>query len=217
MKTIYGILLLAVVVLAGCSSAVTPEKSARLEPRKTGLILATIDRSGAPEARNAIAVEFPIRRVDQPDSSFKNPNINSKQGVWLIEVPPGRYEIADWELQARYPRTELLRQGYQFEVRPGEVTYLGHIDVAVVAVLNEHGVRTASLVRPTLNDRCTSAVAAFREKYPALSDLAVNDVAPLQFALYPTMTALPDVGPTTMYTNYAPPQLIWAPKFLSPY
>jgi hypothetical protein len=78
-------------------------------------------------------------------------------------------------------------------------------------------VRTHSLVRPTLNDHYTPTVATFRAQYPALADLAVNDAAPLQLALYPTTTVPPDFGPTTMLTNYAPPQLIWAPKFLSPY
>jgi hypothetical protein len=204
-------------MLSGCSSGVTPEKSARIDPQKTGLVLVTIDRSGSPDTEKA-TIEFPLRRVDQPDGSFTHADVSTRKGLWLVEVPPGRYEIAYWNVAARFGRSEFLQQKFEFDVRPGQVTYIGHLDVEVLPILNRQGERMNTQVRPTLESKLDESVADFHLHYPALANVPIENAAPKKFALYPT-TVVSNIPTTSTVTepwgHYWPEPMPTKPEFLN--
>ncbi len=177
----------AALLLAGCSTAVTPEKSAQIDPAKTGLVLATVAESGV---ENSWA-QFTLRSVDGHDRALHSPAINTTQKLWLVEVPPGRYRIADWTvsgvLPAAGPAIRNAAQELEFEVRPGEVTYLGQFVIAGDLVKDASGQhRTFVWSRPVLEDRAKEANEAFKRQYPALADVPVRSVAPERIDLTPT-------------------------------
>lgn len=179
MKTISGILILVALAISGCSTAVSPQKATRIDVAKTGLILATLERTGPGDTKYA-SIEFPFRPVDGRENPFKNPAVSSSKKLWLVEVPPGRYRIADWYLAAGSPRVEIAEQPFEFEVRPGQVTYIGRLEVAVVTMYNDVGIQMSSWVQPVLENHYARAVAEFRRQYPALDSVPVFNAAPAE-------------------------------------
>jgi len=174
----------AALLLAGCSTAVSPAKSAKIDPQKTGLVLATLTRTGPQDAR----VEFTLRRVDGRQGAFTNLAIDATRELSLIEVPVGRYQIAGWlateGATIAGPGTEPATKPVEFEVRPGEITYLGHLQVAVNWMHNPiHSSSIYVRARPVLEDRSAKTIEAFRQQYPALAAMPVRNVAPQRVAL----------------------------------
>ncbi len=196
MKTTSLLLILPALILAGCSTAVSPAKSARIDPQKTGLVLATMHGHGP----KYTWVEFMLHSLDGHDSSFHNMAIDSTQTLTLVEVPVGRYEIADWTVTSgeRFtgPGTQTATQPFVFEVRPGEITYLGHFEVPVKPTPVNSGYWNMLRGQPVLEDRYQKTVTEFRRQYPALAALPVHSVAPQRVALIPS--------PTGRYAYFGP-------------
>jgi hypothetical protein len=181
MKTLATILIVISSFLVGCTTAVTPEKAANVDLQKTGLVLATISRSGEAEDVKKVLIEFYLRPYDGEGNPLKELVINSWEPMWLIEVPLGRYEITDWFLSAGTMRRESAEKGFEFEVRPGQITYIGHFDVAVARAKNFFGLRVIPEAIPALRDDYERTLVAFRKQYPALADKKVHNVAPQRF------------------------------------
>ena len=185
MKTTSLLLILPALILAGCSTAVSPAKSAKIDPQKTGLVLATLHRTG----EKYTWVEFMLHQVDGRESSFTNLAIDSTKELTLIEVPVGRYQIADWTVtdgaQLTGPGTQYATKAFEFDVRPGEVTYLGHFEVSVKEESYFSSHWRFPRARPVLEDHSAQAIAAFRQQYPALTAVPVRSVAPERVALIP--------------------------------
>ena len=215
--------------LAGCSTAVTPEKSARIDVQKTGLVLVTLIKTGPGSDPRNISIEFPFRPVDRTDNSFLDSfldrGINSSKELWLVKIPAGRYQIADWGLWCFDARHEFAGLPFEFEVRPGEVTYIGRLEVAVVTEKNAQGQQMYEWVQPVLENHYTRTVAAFRQQYPALASVPVVNAAPVKlFAWNPVGRSPTNLTTTTVssmgdqgYKTYFPPPLNTTPRMLSPY
>jgi hypothetical protein len=186
MKTACLLLIVPVWLISGCSTAVSPEKSARINLQKTGLILATVDRSGAPQETKGTWLEVTLESVDGRDSVLKRLAINSTKELWLIEVPPGRYRLADWTMSRARSWRAGTAQNYEFEVQPGRITYLGHLDLKLRAAKHSVDQSFSTQAWIVLEDRSAKTLAAFRQQYPALAKVPVHDAAPRQFALIPT-------------------------------
>jgi hypothetical protein len=187
MKTTCVLLILPVWLISACSTAVSPEKSVKINLQKTGLILATVDRSGTPQEAKGTWVEVTLQSMDGRDSVLKNLAINNTKELWLIEIPPGRYRLADWTIsRARSWHAGMAAQNYEFEVQPGRITYLGHLEVNLRAP--QHSVDQPYFAPAwlVLEDRSAQTIAIFRQQYPALAKVPVHDAAPRQFALVPT-------------------------------
>jgi len=188
MKTTSLLLILPALIVAGCSTAVSPAKASRVDPQKTGLVLATMHGHGP---QNTWA-EFMLHSLDGRDSSFRNIAVDSTKALSLLEVPAGRYEIADWTVtggaKITGPGTQTATQPFVFEVRPGEITYLGHFEVPVKPTPVNSGQGSMLRAQPILEDRSEKTVAEFRRQYPTLAQLPVHNVAPKRVALIPAPT-----------------------------
>lgn len=221
MKTISAVLVLATLVLSGCSTAVSPQKSTSIDVQKTGLVLVTLIRTGSGDGPKNTSIEFPFRPLDRPENSFLDSfvdrGINSSKELWLVEVPAGRYQIADWSQAGYWPRTEIAERPYEFEVRSGQITYLGRLEAAVVTVRNKHGKRMYSFVQPVLEDHHERTIAIFRREYPAFASVPVFNAAPAKlFVWNPNRTFVPDYDFPDLAENPAValgPPLVFAPKF----
>jgi hypothetical protein len=182
MRAFSAILALPILLFAGCITAVSPEKAASVDLAKTGLVLATLTRTGNADDVKRVLVEFYLRPTVGRGDFLKEPVINSTKDLWLIEVPLGHYRIADWFLGAGTMRRESAEQGFEFDVLPGEITYIGHFEVAVARAKNTFGMRVIPQAAPALKDDYASTLVAFRERFPRLSSTVVRNAAPPQFS-----------------------------------
>ena len=185
MKATCLTLVLLAVAMSGCSTAVSPEKSTKIDPQKTGLVLATIGWTAAPEEIARRKVEFVLQLVEHPDRLLTAQSITSDKNLWLVALPPGRYRLADWysSIHSSGPKSALAP--FEFEVKSGSVTYVGNFQVKVTSLKDERGRIVGSIVRPTLENRYAAAVADFHQRYPALANVPIEDVAPEKFDLFP--------------------------------
>lgn len=181
MKSRYFVLP-GILVFAGCITAVSPEKASTVNLQQTGLVLATLARRGDADDVKNVTVEFYLRPVEGRGNLLKDLVINTSRELWLIEVPFGRYRISDWFLSGGTLRDERAKQGFEFDVLPGQVTYIGHFDVAVDRVRNTFGLRVIPQAVPVITDDYNNAVAAFQRQFPALSKAAVRNAAPPRFS-----------------------------------
>ncbi len=175
--------------LAGCSTAVSPKQSAKIDPQKTGLVLASLNQTGSKTGW----VEFTLHRVDGSESSFHKLAISPNEKLTLIEVPLGHYEIAGWTVsngeQLTGPGTQPATQPFEFDVRPGQITYLGHFEVVVRwLTYPDSASHIYSRAWPVLEDRHAKEIGAFHQQYPALADVPVRSVAPQRVALVQVAT-----------------------------
>ncbi len=181
MKPFTAILTLSVLLLTGCITAVNPETAASVDLTKTGLVLASMRLSGEADDVKKVAVEFYLRPLEGRGSFMKELVINSSRDLWLIEVPLGSYRIGDWFLGAGTMRRESGEHSFEFDVRPGEITYIGLFDVAVEREKNTFGLRVIPLASPVLRDDYIHTVSAFKEKFPSLSGTPIRNASPAKF------------------------------------
>lgn len=172
---------LLILLSAGCVTAISPEKAGNIDPAKTGLVLATLKTVGEAEDVKKVTIEFYVRPTEGRGSMLKDLVMDSSKDLWLIEVPPGHYQISDWFLNGGTLRRETAEQRFEFEVRSGEITYIGNFEVQVKRGKNTFGLRVIPLAIPTLGDDYAGGMAAFRERYPALATTAVRNAAPAMF------------------------------------
>jgi hypothetical protein len=182
MKAFPIILVVVISGFAGCITAVSPEKAASVDLNKTGLVLASLTRTGSPSDVKRVSVEFYLRPTVGHGDFLKELVINDSNDLWLIEVPLGRYRINDWLLAAGPVRRESAERGYEFDVLPGEITYIGHFEVAVTRAKNMLGMRVIPQAIPALKDDYASTLVAFRRRFPRLSSTVVRNAAPSQFS-----------------------------------
>lgn len=222
MKTISGILILVALAISGCSTAVSPGKSSRIDVQKTGLVLVTLIKTGPDNDPKNVSIQFPFRPVDHSDSSFKKWEITSGKELWLVEVPPGRYQIADWTLWCFDPRTEIAEVPFEFEVRAGEVTYIGRLEAAIVTQKNKQGQQMYEWVQPVLENHYGRALAVFRQQYPALASVPVVNAAPIKLFAWnpsgrsPTYWTTTTVSSMGSYGTYFPTPPSTTPRMLGP-
>jgi hypothetical protein len=146
-----------------------------------------VDRSGAPQETKDTWVDINLESVDGRDSVLKNLSINSTKELWLLEVPPGHYRFSEWtRSRARSWGAGRAAQGYEFEVHPGRITYVGHLDLKLRAAKHSGDQPLVVHAGLMLEDRSGQTIAAFRQLYPLLAKLPVDNAAPQQFALIPT-------------------------------
>jgi hypothetical protein len=212
MKTTYLLLALPALFLVGCSTAVSPKEAARIDPQKTGLVLATIYQAGEKDTW----LDFTLHSLDGHDSSFLYPSIKPTQGLWLVEVPAGRYQLENWVIAERWTITEgpdpseagqsWITPRVEFEVKPGEITYLGHFEVP-----DHRSQRPILLV-----DWHKKGIALFRQRYPALADMPVRLVAPEQIALVRSFENYVANFPVNASFRDYPAPMPTGPKFPAP-
>jgi hypothetical protein len=181
MKAAAAVHLALIFVLGGCVTAVSPEKAASVDLTKRGLVLASLTRNGEADDAKKVTVEFYLRPTAGSGDFLKELVINSSKDLWLIEVPLGHYRIADWFLSAGTMRRESAEQGFEFDVLPGQITYIGLFEVAVTRVKNAFGLRVIPQAVTTLKDDYANTMIAFRQKFPELSATVVRNVAPPKF------------------------------------
>jgi hypothetical protein len=192
MKLIHSSALVVLLLLTGCITAVSPEKAAAVDLQKSGLVLATIARRGTADDAAKVTVEFYLRPVDGRGSVLKDNVVNSYREMWLLEIPFGRYKIEDWYMAAGTERRASAPHPFEFEVRPGEVTYIGHFEVEVARFPNTFGLRVIPAATPSLVDRSTEDEAAFRAAFPQLKSVPLRNAAPRLFLwLDPTESVQP--------------------------
>ena len=183
MQTIPLFSAVSVLLLAGCATTISPNNAAKLNIARSGLVLVTWETGASNPGRTIIDyAEVRLQQVSGEGREMEKRVIKSTQPLSLIELRPGRYRIADFRLASGI----LILDGplghqeagnvFEFEVRPGEVTYLGNLHpFSESTILSDRYIFRASLV---LQDRCGSTVALFRQEYPALSTVRVRDAAP---------------------------------------
>lgn len=203
MKATCLTLVFLAVAMSGCSTAVSPEKSAKIDMQKTGLVLATLNWTATPEDSVRLKMEFLLQPVEHPDRMLTAPSITSEKNLWLVALPPGRYQLADW-FNSAYSGPKTALTPFYFEVKAGRVTYLGNLQVKVTSFKNQRGRVYGSIVRPTLENHFAAAVGDFHQQYPALASVPIDDVAPAKFDLFPAGTSRTAMrgGPRNDYYSY---------------
>ena len=184
MKTLPLLAAACASVLAGCNSAtVSPHDAATLDLSKTGLVLVTWEPGDSIfERRNAATTEVFLKPLSGGGSEREALAIKSTQPVSLVELSPGRYQLSDFILNAggitvRGPLDQKKERSlFEFEVRPGEVTYLGNFHPVLTtprqdAFFPSHGALY-------LQDWSAQTLAVFRRQYPTLSNARIRDAAP---------------------------------------
>ena len=178
MKSIYLLSVLCVLVIAGCSTAVTPKNASSLNLNKNGLVLSSWQHSGGPAHGMDWQVEVPLYPTGERAQTI--PVIKSSNELSLLEVPPGHYRIVDCQFLPMKMNQEGARAEFEFDVRPGEVTYLG-----CFAVAYETGVRVNDYLELkaqfVLEDRKAMDYGRFRESYPTLALVKMGNAAPKRF------------------------------------
>jgi len=173
-------------LMTACSTAVSPEKASQVDPAKTGLVLVTVAEIGGKDS----GTKFTLLSAGGHDGALHGQAINPSKELWLLEVPPGRYRLADWIVMREAPVTgtgaHTGTQEFEFEVRPGEVTYLGRFVVTRRPVMDAYGKPQAfAWARPVLEDHAKETMEAFQQQYPALAAVPVRSVAPQRIDLIP--------------------------------
>ncbi|HET7536584.1 MAG TPA: hypothetical protein VFJ90_09035 [Candidatus Didemnitutus sp.] len=185
MRTLFFALTLLALLSVGCSTAVSPDKAAHLNLEKTGLLLATVSRTNASDDLKYIDVELMLTPVNHADTAFKNASITGTEGPCLVEVPPGRYRFGNWQVAGGTAGADNIEHEFEFDVAPGQVTYIGHVEISVTGA--NVGVGTKSWVnvreRSVLRNRYDEAVAAFRQSYPTLAAIPIRNVAPRELTM----------------------------------
>lgn len=171
------IVALVLLFLAGCITEVSPEKANKLDLQKTGLVLATTEATGLAKDVKHVLYDFYIRPID-PDRRYSTYYVSSGKAMWLLEIPPGRYRIDDWFLGSGTSRAFSASTGFEFDVRPGEVTYIGHFKISVSQAKNMLGLRVIPQGQPVLENQYSKAEKLFRNSYPSLNATVVRDAAP---------------------------------------
>ncbi len=173
--------ILLCLLLGGCITAVTPDNVAKIDLSKSGLVLASISRSGDPDDSQNVTIEFYLRSNEHRENFFKTLVINSSRDLWLIEVPLGHYSISDWYLGSGAMRHEYSDTSFEFDVLPEEVTYIGHFDVQVWRAKNTFGLKVIPQALPILRDDFEVAYERFRREYPTMAETSVRNAAPGMF------------------------------------
>lgn len=180
MKTMLLIPALLALALGGCTSALSPDRAASVNLQKNGFALATWEQDASPAKVVGIRVEAPLRPVDRPERPLLDPWISSKRRLWLVALPAGRYQVSEWYMAGALDNAAAPSQRFEFEVRPGEVTYLGNFDLAV-EMRGKPGHRRATRAWMLLDDQYGKAAGEFEKQYPVLAAMPVRDAAPQRF------------------------------------
>lgn len=176
-------LVMLLLLAGGCVTAVSPETAAKLNIKETGLVLATTESIGSEKDVKRVVFEFYVRPTD-PGRRLSVYYISSGKPMWLLEIPPGKYRIDDWFLGSGTARSVSAAEGFEFEVKPGEVTYIGHFKFSVHLAKNMLGMRVIPQGLPVLENSYEVALKQFRKDYPSLVDVAVRNSAPPQTFLW---------------------------------
>jgi len=191
----------ALLVITGCTTAISPNTASAVDLEKKGLVLATLRYSGNVANARYVRTEIYLWRAAAEDSGLRHWTIDSSKELWLIELPIGHYRIADWRLGGGIEKSEGTEQSFEFDVRPGEVTYLGEFNVAMAPSR-----LSGNVVYPRaalfLEDRYEKTEEMFRKQYSSLSAVPVRDVAPLRVVSIPVPKREPAVWPISLTEPY---------------
>ena len=217
-------------LLAGCSTAVSPNSAAKLNLSKTGLVLVTWEpRDLASETGKYLEVR--LERIPGEAGRMDDRVIRNTRPVSLIELPPGRYRAAeywlvdDWAIHWGPLGPGKAADVFEFEVRTAEVTYLGNFHTVIEAHAPGQTDHIAYRMALCLQDLSGAAVAAFRQEYPALATAPVRDAAPqlLAWNLHSPdpddIVARNDRVPNRInwdHANMRPPEAVKAFSFFGP-
>ena len=177
MNTAHRICLPLVLLVAGCTTAVTPEKAASVNPEKTGLVLATWFRNGPAQDSRIIFVQAPLESLSGNGKLGTSLDIKSTNELSLVEVPPGKYRIKQWYVYGGLDYHNDPAESFEFEVRAGEITYVGNFDLIVVKSRTETNWAKLDMWL-VADDRSEKASIEFQKVYPELSKLPIRNVAP---------------------------------------
>lgn len=176
-------------VAAGCASSpgnIAPDATPRLDSG-TGVVVGTVTAQSVHHYHRQVA--FFLRRagggmkgrldsaVPQPLFPFESrPDdglVEENGRIFACELPEGVYEIHEVRLLGSPAIVLVPSAPPQFEVRAGEVGYLGNLDVAF-EVAPVSGVRSA--IRggtPSFRDRSARDLPLVRAQFPGLAGLEI--------------------------------------------
>jgi hypothetical protein len=191
-----GLLLLALVWLAGCQFSITPEKAGSVDLSKHGILVLAVRQEGDPEDVKQVRVEYYLRGQTPGAPS---PFVDSSQELWVLAVPPGRYTIfgrggrgstpivtrqlqldvhqpaygslQEWSIVTGSEKRTSSDHPYTFSVTAGRITYGGSIENGVGRDRDRFG---RPKYPPQVRDRRQEDMAAFRLAYPTWSALEVD-------------------------------------------
>ena len=151
----YGLLLI-IVLMAGCASTVSSIKEDRdvnLEA-DAGYLLLGVDTN---EGLQSIAIDGP------EDIRLTSADLRSGTQYILIDLAAGDYRIEEIKLN-RYWYIELEEGHWDFTIRPGGISYVGHVEVQTrsnfwLAQLSDD---------LKLANRSTEALVFMEEKFPSI-------------------------------------------------
>lgn len=170
-------------LVAGCTTTLSPTDAAKLDLAKTGLVLVTwVPGNSVAEKENKAYGEVHLRRVSGEGKEQQDRVIKSTQLISLIELSPGRYRVNEFLMSVPTLKYSGIlghqEEGnvFEFEVRPGEITYLGNFHPVIdIRTRTDRFTFSVSLF---LEDQYAKTTAVFAQEYPALSDARIRDAAP---------------------------------------
>lgn len=167
-----GSTLLAIAILAGCTSARQTSKQFSItepDPAK-GIVVGTVFERSVfrPHGAYFYLKSYDGKQIllesggDSRKPAFSNKSPKVPQGVgntFALQLPPGKYQVTRWALD--YGRRIKVSEGYkqpvEFEVTAGQITYLGRFDASrflEVASIHDNYAEDAPLLKakhPTLD------------------------------------------------------------------
>lgn len=163
--------------LASCVTNLSNEKLTLLANSNDGAILAFVAKRGEAEDVKHVNVEFYVRR--EGFSGKYNPSsFLASPGLHLQALKPGKYRIDDWMMIAGAMIKVDADHPFEFEVRPGEVTYIGSFEIEVERSKNRFGMNVIPDAAPTIKDQFEEIRHQAIVQYPALKDLRISNQAP---------------------------------------
>jgi hypothetical protein len=183
MKTTSLFTAVLALLIAGCTTTLSPSGAANLDLAKTGVVLVTwVPGTSVAEKENRAYGEVHLRQVSGEGGERLDRVVKSTELMSLIELPPGRYRVGEFRMSVPSWKYDGMlghqKQGnvFEFEVRPGEVTYLGNFHPVID--LRTHTDRFSFSASLFLEDQYGKTVGVFGQEYPALSSARIRDAAP---------------------------------------
>lgn len=191
-------LLASSLILASCASAPPQQSGALLQPG-TGVVVASFQfsLSGTNENAHEHRIELPhmeanIKPVDAPGGdtavlstshAWRVPAVTlaTEKGdrvMSMASLKPGRYKIRRLEASFIFFKKQnsvLPSQDILFDVKEGQVTYIGSIQAVATMGRDNQGQVTPTAIALSVRDEFAADVAAMKKADPSMGALVLRD------------------------------------------